>query len=290
MSKRSYRSEMTVVPAGSGRRAIAVEAQGMLLAIARLSDATTTLSGGVRGLVTGFSAGSRQRLIRKMARLRPDSVKFITLTYPARFPTPEIAKNHLRALMERFRRACPGMSAIWRMEFQERGAPHFHILAFNMPFLPFQELRRVWREIIKKYFDGKGPFVRIEKIKSQRGAMYYAAKYCAKISREEADGGGGTTLFNNVTYLHAGRVWGVHNASKLPFAPKIYITILDADRRSLPECKKLMRRFWERMNKSRDKGGVIFTDHAYSLHSALIRLLIHYADPLTNGFDHVEWN
>jgi len=274
-----------LVEAGSGRRAIAVEAQGNLLAIAVKSDAAPRKGGGIRGLVYGFSRASRLRMIKKMNRLRPDNVKFITLTYPARYPRPDEAKKHLRALFERFRRAYPKSSAIWRLEYQERGAPHFHLICFNMPFLPFHELRNMWSEIIYKYVDLQLPFVRIEKLKSNRGALYYVSKYVAKMSDDGAVAG---ALLNLDAYLHAGRVWGVFNSQFLPFAPKVYITILDREPRSAAECKKLMRRHYAYMNKQRDKGGVIFTEKAYSLHNALIRLLIKYADPLTDGFDHVE--
>lgn len=269
-------------PAGTGRRAIHVEAQGSLLAVANESDASKS-GGGRRGEVNGFSRESRTRLLRKIARLRPGRTTFLTLTYPKRFPGPKEAKMHLRALLERLRRRFPEMSAIWRMEFQDRGAPHFHLLCFDLPFFPFRVFRKAWSEIIRMYVDDKQPFVRIEIIRSQRGAMYYAAKYCAKPTSAP-----GPTLLDHDAYLHAGRVWGVHNSERLPYAPKVYMVILDSSRRSLANVKQVLRRSWPGITQRREAGGCIFSDRAYSLHSCLVRMLLQDCDPETIGVDHVE--
>jgi len=140
-----------------------------------------------RDVITEFSAGSRRRLLRLIARLEKTRTTFITLTYPAEYPTPHLAKKHLRALLERIRRRCPEVSGITRFDFQERGAPHFHLLLFNLPFISFETLRSWWQEIIG-VIDSVTIFVRIELVRSWRGVMSYAAKYLAKKTTEsEAD-------------------------------------------------------------------------------------------------------
>ena len=272
----------TFAPAQSGRRAIHVEAQGSLLAVASESDAVAPI-GGPRGVVNGFSAASRRRLIRKLARLRPDQTVFLTLTYPARFPDAKEAKTHLRAMLERLRRRFPKMSAIWRLEFQQRGAPHFHLLCFNMPYIPHRTFRKYWSEIVWEYVDETLPFVRLEMIRSQKGAMFYAAKYCAKPTDEAVE-----SLFNNSAYLHAGRIWGIHNKDHLPYAPKVYIVVLGASKRSLANVKKILRRTYPKITTRRSAGGCIFTDRAYSLHAALIRQLIQDCEPLPGMVDAFE--
>jgi len=175
-----------------------------------------------RSVINSFSARSRKRLLERFARLDTRGVdsKFITLTYPASFPDAKIAKNQLRAFFERLRRRFPNSSGIWRLEFQQRGAPHFHIIMFNMPYLPFHELRNMWCEIIGHPPD-QPLFVRIEQINSHRKVMSYASKYVAKVD----DSGEGSTLFNYVPYLHAGRWWGVFNGDFLPFAELKTISI-----------------------------------------------------------------
>lgn len=147
---------------------------------------------------------------------------FVTLTFGEDYPDAQTAKNNLRAFFERVRRAFPqmGVSAIWRMEFQERGAPHFHIIFFNLPFIKKEKIQAVWGEIV----DLDRPFTRIEQIKSHKGVMSYVSKYVAKLQD------GGNSGFNSLTYLHAyrakygeniGRVWGKFEAANLPFAASI---------------------------------------------------------------------
>jgi hypothetical protein len=58
----------------------------------------------------------------------------VTLTYPGEWlsvaPNGRAAKAHLRALQLRWRRRWGApLVGIWKLEFQRRGAPHFHILA-----------------------------------------------------------------------------------------------------------------------------------------------------------------
>jgi hypothetical protein len=57
----------------------------------------------------------------------------VTLTYPGPWrlwaPTAEVAHAHRRAFLERYSRAFGfRVLGVWKLEFQERGAPHFHIL------------------------------------------------------------------------------------------------------------------------------------------------------------------
>ncbi len=134
---------------------------------------------------------------------------FLTLTSLAVMP-PDIAKVYLFSFLKRMLRRFPGASGIWRMDFQERGATHFHLIIFNVPFWDKRDVQDSWGEIIGE----ARPFTRIEMIKSWRGVMSYTAKYCARV---------GNSGFNNVTYLTEGdngpgRFWGVFNRVKLPKA------------------------------------------------------------------------
>lgn len=88
--------------------------------------------------VRGWSAKSRSRMIRRLAELdygpiieaaRPQAM--VTLTLPANWlgtaPDGATFKSLLRALRWRYERAFGPWAAIWKLEFQRRGAPHIHM-------------------------------------------------------------------------------------------------------------------------------------------------------------------
>ncbi|MEU7776239.1 hypothetical protein AB0C44_33415 [Micromonospora taraxaci] len=57
----------------------------------------------------------------------------VTLTYPGDWltvaPNGKAAKRHLQALRKRYVKAWDqDITAVWKLEFQRRGAPHFHLL------------------------------------------------------------------------------------------------------------------------------------------------------------------
>lgn len=91
--------------------------------------------------VVGWSRRSRARMTHTLAQLdwspmyvegRPAAM--LTLTYPGEWlevvPTGKQAKRHLQALWRRWERkwGAPFVGP-WKLEFQDRGAPHFHLLA-----------------------------------------------------------------------------------------------------------------------------------------------------------------
>lgn len=64
---------------------------------------------------------------------RGDVPAMITLTYPDQWltvaPAGADVKRHMKAFRKRFQRAwCRELVAIWKMEFQLRGAPHVHMM------------------------------------------------------------------------------------------------------------------------------------------------------------------
>lgn len=96
--------------------------------------------------ITQWSRKSRARMTRTLCELDYDPLyrdaagkltgrvpAMVTLTYPGDWltvaPDGATAKKHLQALAKRYERAWgePPV-AIWKQEFQGRGAPHFHLL------------------------------------------------------------------------------------------------------------------------------------------------------------------
>lgn len=180
-----------------------------------------------RGTITDFSPQSRRRMFDLFHKLNLErKAVFLTLTYGKDYPSAETAKNHLRAFLERIRRLpnAHKTSAIWRMEFQERGAPHFHIVFFDLPYIDKGKVQAMWGQTTGV----SNPFTRIEMIRSHKSLMGYVSKYVAKVNPPADAGASGG--FNSPTYLHAyqeqygeniGRVWGTFQKQHLPYAPLI---------------------------------------------------------------------
>lgn len=191
-----------------------------------------------RGNVKGFSGASRKRLMEKCARVgKVGKAIFITVTYGQQFPEWQEAKKHLHVFLQQIRRSFPDAAGFWRYEEQDRGAPHFHFMFFNLPFWQKEKLKKVWGRIIgQKYWDRtefivREPFTRIELIRTKRKAMRYVAKYIAKNAGEkevtpQSHGG-----FNNPSYMNeAGRQWGVHNEANMPYGEEMVIRVTISNR------------------------------------------------------------
>jgi len=134
---------------------------------------------------------------------------FLTLTFNHQ-QDAKSAKNTLRAFNERIRRRFPRSSHIWRMERQERGDIHFHLILFNFPYVPQKDLQRWWTQTTGEDLS----IVHVKLLRGKKRAFYYCSKYCAK---ETAS----ITSFIPATYPHAppweGRFWGIQNRAMLPY-------------------------------------------------------------------------
>lgn len=175
--------------------------------------------GGIRGQVKGFSDASRRRLMQTIGGIRRDAELplFITLTYPEHFPTPEQAKKHLNTFFKRLDRVFPARGSIWKLEPQERGAPHFHILMWGLSVADlFDFVPTAWYEIAgggdEKHLSwhcgllGNGNRHCVQQVQSWRGVWSYAAKYLGKTF--EVSGWSG---------IWTGRYWGIRHRSFIPF-------------------------------------------------------------------------
>lgn len=243
-----------------------IVAQGRLLTVKAVGLDRELRSGGGRGDVTQFSSGSRMRLLRKLARISPAAVNgfrhrctFLTLTTRA-IHHPREFKDFMRAMFKRLGRKAPRLAAVWRLEYQKRGAPHLHIILYNMPFVDKTWIQDAWGEIVGQ----ERPFTRIESIRSYKRLMSYASKYAAKVA---------SNGFNSVTYqadgvgqaeyghMSAGRVWGVFNDSCLPYEQKSEAVVpLDGSWWMLRRyCCKFYPWIWE----NDDGGFTVFTDDPY---------------------------
>ena len=160
-----------------------------------------------------YSYSSRRRFIRKLKTVDDRCKCFmVTLTYPSKFPDGVEAKRHLRAFLERVRRRWGQSSGFWKLEFQERGAPHFHLLFFG---ISYKELRAFvsqnWYEVVgsgdEKHLKA-GTRVEHIKVRSGQGGI---KKYVAKVTAE-------VTKNYQTPDIEVGRWWGIFNAKYIPWS------------------------------------------------------------------------
>lgn len=173
-----------------------------------------------RGTINGFSRRSRSRLLQTLAKVKRHALPlFVTLTYHDDYPGNfEIYKYHLHHFFIKFFRSFPKAGAIWKLEYQKRGAPHYHLLVWGVSLDDLQSwVPGAWADIVAP---GDGLLLRwhsgdlgnghcVQSIHTWKGVKSYASKYFIK-QYELAEGG-------------TGRVWGVRG--QVPFAEVISLQI-----------------------------------------------------------------
>lgn len=169
---------------------------------------------GKRGECKGFSDASRRNLMDKMNQVRRDAEKpvFITMTLARELGfTAADAKGALRAFSKRLARAFGDVCVLWRLEPQEDGTAHFHLLVWGAGgYIPWQWVAVKWAEVCTGEKMGDPPTLpgkhgawvfrewvkksgasevgkkmcnagtKVEAIRSFNGVLFYVAKYMAK--------------------------------------------------------------------------------------------------------------
>ncbi len=135
-----------------------------------------------RSKIIKFSWRSARRL-RHLIRNSEDTWKaFVTLTYPAEYPcNGRETKAHLNAFLQFLRRK--GIKCVWVLEFQSRGAPHYHVIVSE--FIPKEEIAERWYRIVgsgdeKHLRAGTG----ISAIRSKEQLYGYVSNYIKKLDQK----------------------------------------------------------------------------------------------------------
>ena len=165
--------------------------------------------GGTRGSITELSRQSRSRLLYK-ARNIPDLKTMLTFTYPGEeyaesatggnyMISGPAVKEHLRKLRQAL--TYRGLFGFWFLEFQKRGAPHFHICVNGELTVPqVEKLRKTWYKMVGSTCEHhleRGMDYAILRKKHAAGA--YAAKYSCKDEQKTVP----------EQYSQVGRFWGI---------------------------------------------------------------------------------
>jgi len=149
-----------------------------------------------RGAISHYSKKSIKRL-KFLLRNTADMWKgLITLTYPAEFPrNGRLCKKHLNAFLQFLRRQ--GVRYIWVLEFQERGALHYHI--FVDKYISKEEVATRWYSIVgsgdEKHLRAG---TRVEAIRSKGLVFHYISSYISKLTQKQVPD----------DFQDVGRFWG----------------------------------------------------------------------------------
>jgi len=203
-------------------------------------------------------------------RLKVKRFIFITLTYGQKFPDIETAKYHLELFIAKLKYRFPKLAGVWRIELQERGAPHFHLLMTYLPFIDKKEICIMWEKIIgKEYRNNSKPFggsrrktfTRIELCKTKKKVMAYLGKYVAKKTEEPQSGDSG---FNTIAYRQiCGKHWGIIGRENLPYAPLRQVEF-DGNSSVFYQFRRSCRNFYRFLSVRRaDVGLTLFCGDAY---------------------------
>ena len=165
--------------------------------------------GGKRGDITGgFSAQSRKRLYELLNSIDEDALRrclFVTLTYRREHVEPKECKKNLKAFIQSMRRFDATTSGIWKLEFQDRGSPHYHVIVFRR-YIPHGWVAATWNRIAE---DGDPVHLKagteVRAVQKRDSCYAYIGKYMAKL-----ESGGESKNW--------GRYWGVFNRANLPIS------------------------------------------------------------------------
>lgn len=203
--------------------------------------------GGLRGVVKGFSRGSRRRLMSKIAGVRRDAKLpvFVTLTYPKAFPEPRASKYHLKCFIQSIKRAFPEVGIIWKLEPQKRGAPHYHLLVWGSSEKNLRAwVPTAWHEIAGGgdnyhllWHEGKLKNKHcVNAVYSFKGVWSYASKYLGK-----------TFEVAGWDSQEVGRFWAVVKPNNIPFGE---VQTLELSRADAVQVMRYQKRFAKLKSRS----------------------------------------
>jgi hypothetical protein len=107
-----------------------------------------------RGEIKRFSKNSQRRLARLLLNNHGRFKYFFTVTYRNNHKDCMISKQHIDYFLTRFRKVGgKSYGYVWVLEFQKRGAVHFHIWFDEIPINRFREWESlpVRKQIIKRF-------------------------------------------------------------------------------------------------------------------------------------------
>ena len=132
-----------------------------------------------REIVLSRAKREVRRLINSNVDAWGEKPKFFTLTFAENVMDIKWANNEFKKFRQRLSRhiwGCPNnLKYVAVIEFQKRGAVHYHVVTFNMPYVPHSVLEEIW---------GNG-WVHIRVIDDCDNVGAYVTKYMTKDCDDE---------------------------------------------------------------------------------------------------------
>lgn len=205
-----------------------------------------TLKGGEKKKRKKIRALSQRSLHRLAFLVATSSVEFLsllTLTYGIKWPKKgTIVRGHRNTFLTWMRRVHKPLEYAWFLEFQERGAPHFHIL-LDMPAPSKEEQKKAgkaWVRIASKtYPETREKMLKVHTFTGRKkkriwsdiwkkeGALRYMRQYAGKESQKRVPG----------QYSDVGRFWGTSRNVPTRAEEKTYFRSSEGELRDLLRAK-----------------------------------------------------
>lgn len=188
----------------------AVSLYGNALVVKRTAKGKVSVKRPEVNKVSRLSRSSLNRLAFTITTTKQKFLSILTLTYekiPTNGREVKAQLNHfLTYLRRRFRHH--NLEYVWFLEFQKRGAPHFHMLLnISVPIVSRETILRKWVDIT----GGSSKALRVtlhkrswENIRLEDGAKRYAIKYALKPEQKIVP----------IEYSDVGRFWGTSRGVK----------------------------------------------------------------------------
>lgn len=186
-----------------------------------------------RSKITKLTHKSLSRLALTVTETETPLLSILTLSYGATFPSNgSQSKRHLNSFLS-WLRSRGYTDYVWFLEFQDRGAPHYHLLCgWEYDKSLHRDIAHRWASILRKSLDlTEDEFKAIrrqhnrkavyEKIRKRDGAARYAIKYACKLEQKIVP-----VLFSNV-----GRFWGASRSVKEAINPGHLIDVTETELR-----------------------------------------------------------
>jgi len=223
-----------------------------------------------RGEIKGHSSKSQTRARQFLAKIPNEAIMsgfLLTLTYPgkqAADKVPEaseyvIYKEHLRRFNQSLVRVWKGSGA-WFLEFQSRGAPHYHLILFGVDHASIESLKVwvsvEWNRIVDGGEDHLKAGTRVEIPEHCDAARNYVTAYFTKGSQALEE-------------TKVGRYWGKFGTKSLPMAEEAVevLTEVQAKVASRTLRRAVEHRVWvSSWNRLRARAGKLFPSLKYLTH------------------------